>query len=135
MEARATAEMQAMFAQVAVAKSEAKAALDSANATWQAYLANQQAQIAATKASLAAGDGQLPQHLLVLEADVAAGPRALAKRKRVFMRNLEDINKLNAESGDLLAFGVNDFTHLTDREFKKIYLSSFIPPTGADWGG
>jgi hypothetical protein len=47
----------------------------------------------------------------------------------VFLRNLRDINRRNAESGDTLAFGINDFTHLSAKEFKRIYLSS-LPPAG-----
>ena len=130
LEAQAAAEVSATLAQVAADKEAAKAALANPDAAWDAFLASQQTQIAAAKAS-SAGD-PLPQHLSVLDADIAAGPRALGKRKQVFVRNLRGINKRNGGSGDMLAFGVNNFTALSAKEFKKIYLSSIIPPTG--WG-
>ncbi|GBF93717.1 hypothetical protein Rsub_06820 [Raphidocelis subcapitata] len=123
-----------MREEVATAKAEAKAALDNADATWQSYLAAQQSQIAEAKAS--AGDGgELPKSLSVLAADGDAGARALARRKAVFLRNLRDINRRNAKSGDMLVFGVNNFTHLSAKEFKDIYLSSVFPPTAPEDSG
>jgi hypothetical protein len=123
-----TASLESTRARVAAGKLEAQAALNDPDAAWEAYLAGQRAQIAAAQASPSAAR-ELPERLAVLAADASAGAPGLARRKRVFLRNLRDINRRNAESGDTLAFGINDFTHLTDKEFQRIYLSS-LPPAG-----
>jgi hypothetical protein len=116
-------------ARVAAVKEEVRAALANRDAAWDAFLADKQAKIAAARA-----DGQVPRGLALLEDDIAAGPPALGRRKQVFVRNLQDINRRNADADDLLAFGINDFTHLSAKEFKDVYLTSVLPSAGA-WGG
>ena len=112
---------QQLAALVAAGKEEAKAALANADATWGAYLAAQRTQIAAASAEA----GALPKSLEVLRRSAASGDAALARRKRIFIRNLKDIVRRNARSGDELVFGVNNFTHLSPKEFRDAYLTSF----------
>jgi hypothetical protein len=82
---------QQLAALVAAGKEEAKAALANADATWGAYLAAQRTQIAAASAEA----GALPKSLEVLRRSAASGDAALARRKRIFIRNLKDIVKRN----------------------------------------
>lgn len=112
---------QQLAALVAAGKEEAKAALANADATWDAYLAAQRTQIDAASAEA----GALPKSLDVLRKSAASGDAALARRKRIFIRNLKDIVRRNARSGDELVFGVNNFTHLSPKEFRDAYLTSF----------
>ena len=49
-------------------------------------------------------------------------------RKIIFNKNVEIINKHNADPSKTYKMGVNQFTGLTDQEFAKLYLSPRINP-------
>ncbi len=53
--------------------------------------------------------------------------RSEAKRERIFRKALANIARLNKASGPDLAYGVNQFTHLTEGEFRAAYTSKFPP--------
>jgi hypothetical protein len=48
-----------------------------------------------------------------------------AFRRMTFMRNLEEINRHNADSKQSYKKGVNQFTHLIQGEFEQMFLSTF----------
>ena len=49
-------------------------------------------------------------------------------RKSVFLKNVEEIEKHNALSNTLYKKGINQFTDLTDEEFRDTYMGELTPP-------
>jgi hypothetical protein len=76
----------------------------------------------ARRAAAVSGGRDVPAALAHL-----GSPAALKRARAVFKRNLRDIARLNRESGDALAYGITGLTHLTQAEFKQLYLSGFKP--------
>jgi hypothetical protein len=104
-------------ANVAAIKAAALAALGNTAEAFRAQMG------AATKAAAAAAGTKGPA------AAAAALLTDLDARRRIFDANVAKIVTLNAAAGPDLAFGVNKFSHLSQSEFRAIYLSGLILDT------
>lgn len=93
-----------------------KAAFAAAAADPEAAFAAQAAALTAMAAAAAAAGVAPPPEAAALTSDPA-------KARATFLESLKEIAALNAASGPTLAYGITPFTHLTDEEFRRLFLS------------
>ncbi|KAI8475894.1 MAG: hypothetical protein J3K34DRAFT_479002 [Monoraphidium minutum] len=121
----------AVKARVAADKAAVRVALANPAAAFTAHAA----RLRAEAEQLRAAGQALPPNIAALvaaEAEGEGGP-ALARYRAAFASALVEIESLNAESGDSLAYGITPVAHLPKDEFRALYLSSkkaAAPQTG-----
>ncbi|KAI8475892.1 MAG: hypothetical protein J3K34DRAFT_403123 [Monoraphidium minutum] len=111
----------AVKARVAADKAAVRAALANPAAAFTAHAA----RLRAEAAQLRAAGQALPPNIAALAAAEAQGEGspALARYRAAFASALVEIESLNAESGDSLAYGITPVAHLPKDEFRALYLS------------
>jgi hypothetical protein len=112
-----------MTASIAAAKAEVEAALADPGAAFDAHVMRHAATLAATARDEGGGAATPPEALQLLATDAAGPPEARSARRAIFEANLRRISKLNAELGPNAAVGINEFAHLSDKEFERMHLT------------